>query len=720
MAITMQGSWTVSVKSVEPGEPAQRFIISGAASGNGTYTGATATAPVHVTGANWLITIQIHQGGHWVAEHDRITFPTVSGGQYRFDIQANRPDNDPDWDDLVLTCTRPVSWDVFLIYGSVSYYGENCLFNPCNRRWLSIDTQVSLTAALANPDFYRVISKLYPERLKPVPRLPPGPTPDPPPFVPLVLPLEGGTLPAKQGEVLQRVAPPEKAATKSAKAAADVAPQQTVTLRSLTATQPASSIQFDSVAISSIANRYFNRCETGPLPGVALRFQEYDRTAAELLGGAYTGTGNRDTLGGCMTDANGNYIFLFTFSGSEISDEIFNDVGLSEDVFTQWYPDVIAQLVALDPAHPAGYSFETAPYWNIPHLKRINICVPSAAAPIPHACQGGRAIQYLGNIYVGGANHFDSEGRVSTHSIALDTPQVRCAAWAGLIDLFACFIDHPEVTQYTIQYRRSAAEAWIDFQEEYRHPKIGHEADPTYSGEKIGPFPRVLGGVASQAYDNIENDPTFVLTHRTRKAWISSWQYPLVHTTVLGARQYGPVTFKIQGYNAANNAVAAAFDQITLYIDNNGPNFDIDDVSMAGQTGGDCALFNLHGATNPPMSVKFRALQLEGFLNSYALSVRKGNIGTIAINGPSFISGSYTHGADNPCNSFEGTFDVVSHDAQGYVTANITAAGAGGWLDGQPFCTFAIQVSCSTRITNGYTAGAGYGPTEYLLGIQAS
>jgi hypothetical protein len=126
MAITMQGSWTVSVKSVEGFEPAQRFIISGASTGNGTYTGAAATPPVNVTGASWVITIQIQSGTTWVTEHDRITFPSVSGGRYRFDIQANQPDDDPTWDDLILTCSRPVSWDAYLIYGSVSYYGNNC------------------------------------------------------------------------------------------------------------------------------------------------------------------------------------------------------------------------------------------------------------------------------------------------------------------------------------------------------------------------------------------------------------------------------------------------------------------------------------------------------------------------------------------------------------------------------------------------------------------
>ena len=48
MAISIRGSWTVSVKSKNAAF-AQRFIIEGADSGDGTYAGEVATAP-----AGWL------------------------------------------------------------------------------------------------------------------------------------------------------------------------------------------------------------------------------------------------------------------------------------------------------------------------------------------------------------------------------------------------------------------------------------------------------------------------------------------------------------------------------------------------------------------------------------------------------------------------------------------------------------------------------------------
>src|SRR4029079_9463128 len=99
MAIPMQGSWTVSVKAKNADFP-QRFIIAGADSGNGTYAGALSTSPVLVTGAHWRIQIQNDPGGGFIDSADQIKFPTVSGGQYRFDIESNDAGGDEDFNDL--------------------------------------------------------------------------------------------------------------------------------------------------------------------------------------------------------------------------------------------------------------------------------------------------------------------------------------------------------------------------------------------------------------------------------------------------------------------------------------------------------------------------------------------------------------------------------------------------------------------------------------------
>jgi hypothetical protein len=413
-------------------------------------------------------------------------------------------------------------------------------------------------------------------------------------------------------------------------------------------------------------------------------------------------------------------------------------------VLVQILPDVIAQLI--DASKPGGIAYETAPFWNIPFLRQINICVPkSSVGRIPTACQGSSAIQAIGDIFIGppaagppppnqppgygqrvGFNNFLGEqGRITARNTLPDVPPARCAAWAGNLDFFACFIDHPEVIYYTIRYRKLGDLTWNFFQQEYRHPKVANLGLPNYNGDLVGPDPAIPplhidAGPAkpAPAYHNIESDPAWILTHRDRKAVISSWLY---------APTPGSVQFRIEGYDAAGTKIVAADDSITLYIDNDGPDLSIDAVSMLGMPGDACALFTLpNDGTIAPLTVQFTANHAERFMNSYGLSVRKGNailnfpIVAQAGLGLGAITGNYVHGDDLACSDFEGTFDDPAHHPDGSVTASIVPQGGADWLDAkQPFCTFAINLSCNIRVTNGYnTALNSYGPVQYLLGIQ--
>ena len=58
MPINIAGSWEVSVSFYNPFALAQRFVISGADSGNGIYIGTNATPPINVTGNNWVVNMQ--------------------------------------------------------------------------------------------------------------------------------------------------------------------------------------------------------------------------------------------------------------------------------------------------------------------------------------------------------------------------------------------------------------------------------------------------------------------------------------------------------------------------------------------------------------------------------------------------------------------------------------------------------------------------------------
>ncbi len=727
MAITMQGSWTVAVKSKSASRP-QRFIISGAVSGNGVYEGKTSTPPVLVTGDAWAITIQNNPGDGFTTSAEQITFPTQSAGLYRFDIQSDDGGGggDQDFNDLILTCSMPVSVSDFLIYGNVKCYEGFCL-NPCYPGFFVIDSWEMLDEVRRRPLLHRLLKELYPERLYEVrPEL--GPTPDPPPFRPMMLPLtDNRALPPKKAQLL-RVGQAEvpKRSKKGQEPVARVSSAGSVVLH------PSDRVNLgiDTVELGSLVDRIYPfRCETRPMAGEVLRFLEYDRTHAEKAGGPYTGDGTRETLGVCATDRRGNYIFRFQHAIDLTGDiEAPLDLAPGEDLAVQIRPDVIVQV--LDAAAPDGVVYESAPYWNVPLFRRINIC-KSGCRRQPTACQGSHAIQAIGNIDIGApqsgqpqwaprvgfSNTLNAEGRITADNP--DAPQARCAAWGGTLDLYACFLDHPEVTHYTIRHRR-AGESWQFFQEALRHEKTAKVGIPGYIGDSIGPIDKALsvgGGalVAAKAYRNIESDEDFRLHNRDRKARISTWIY---------APQPSEVFFRIEGYDIDGNRVLGTVDTIKLSIDNTSPDFAISSVQMGSQLGGDCALFTV--PTDDPgasLTVRFKANQAQGFLNTYGLGVRRGNSGNLQIDnlGPADIAGSYTHGSnDLICARFRGTLDDTEVDGAGYVTTDIEPRNGGSWLHGQPFCTFAVQLSCSKRVTNGYnTAVVGYGPRQYLLGIQA-
>ena len=183
MYITMQGNWSVTVKSKESSPP-MRFIISSATSGNGTHNTVVGST-VKVTGNLWTISVQHDHGTGFSPSYARIKFPVLSGGNYSFDIESNDDKNDQIFDDLILTCSTPNTGNEYLMYGNVSCYSGLCYFNPCYPGWLVIETAAALEQALKNPVLAGIIKNLYPERVPPV-IVDPNP-PDPGPFKPVII-----------------------------------------------------------------------------------------------------------------------------------------------------------------------------------------------------------------------------------------------------------------------------------------------------------------------------------------------------------------------------------------------------------------------------------------------------------------------------------------------------------------------------------------------------
>jgi hypothetical protein len=145
--------------------------------------------------------------------------------------------------------------------------------------------------------------------------------------------------------------------------------------------------------------------------------------------------------------------------------------------------------------------------------------------------------------------------------------------------------------------------------------------------------------------------------------------------------------------------------------------------------GGPCAVFTLEGEPLPAvLTVRFKVIQEQGFLNDYNLSVRKGNYPSFNIattTGPlgetsAALSNSYVHSGSSPCGDLVGTrlpdeITAVADFATAYIIPN-----TGNWLESdETVCAYSVRLGCSKRVTNGYnTAVDYYGPIQKLLAIK--
>lgn len=372
MAITMQGNWTLRIKGRNAAF-AQRFVVSGATTGNGTYDGVVGNA-VFVTGAQWTVNVQhCPTGRAWQDSVQRIGLPGVMSGLLQFEIAANDGGLDDDYDDLVLGCSLPAGQSDYVVYGAVKTYSGACLFNPGRDDYIVIDSARHLDAVRArHPQLADLIEKLYPARA--------GHASD---VTPLLLPT--GLPNVAVGLLFQsepaRVLEPEITATIGEGINANAARLDQIEARAVSALRTTiKRVPFKPLPLRAGVSRLAHsdletiakirdaairfRCQMESAPCLQLRFQDYDRTATEKGGGPYTGTGLREDLGTAVTDELGNYIFRFHRAAREA-------VHASA---TSQRPDVIVQVLG------AGFTlkFETAPYDNIANLRRIDLCVPRA------------------------------------------------------------------------------------------------------------------------------------------------------------------------------------------------------------------------------------------------------------------------------------------------------------------------------------------------------
>lgn len=736
MAITMQGAWTVTVKA-KSAAFAQRIVVSRPGQPDLTITGTPGNA-VFVNAPQWSINVQSQSGPGqpWLDSAQRITSPTVSGGLLHFDINTDDSGGDKDYNDLVLTCSMPLAASEFVIYGNAKTYSGFCRWNPCYPLYYAIETQAALLQALQIPDLRRILTKLYPER---IPKRGPGPDPGPR-FTPILLPK--ATPVASSGLMFRSAgvrSPVPEAEIKSAKDAHTFHEVAATRLRG-----SASPVTFDGSPVSAgsallersdvlslakLADRFkaLPGCTTQAAPGLLLRFQEYDRTDAEKAGGSYTGTGSREDLGIAATDELGNYLFRFSRSPGDFADEAL-DVGTGELLATQIFPDVIVQALGSS----LDVEFETAPYFNIPNLIRIDLCMPygSVHPSNPNCTAFDRIITKIGDIVVlhaalgGTPNTLTADGRITCRNA--NAPQVDCAAWRNYsaggrvgLSLYACMTS-PQVASYTIRYNLDNVWTGPNANWQFVHqshtliyvPDLG---TPGYTGSSVGPTNRSVhldGGPATVAptYDNHGNDTQ----------WIENDLKMILDTTLYRAPENpGTVYFRIEGYDAAGNPVPGVVDTIWLYIANQPSTGKIVAVDLGTPADDDCTLLDLpDGSPNAPIFVKYQIDNPDGFLQGWALSVTRGNNHSVPVTASGVVPKSYpAAGLIDPC-QFHGTPDFPT-DGDGNTVTQLVPT-TGNWLpDGKTFCAFAFTLTANDRVTDGRSA---YWQTVFwqdLVGITA-
>ena len=746
MLISMQGNWAVTVKSKSAAFP-QRFIVQGATFGNGTYPGNPGTF-VYVTGTQWSIVVQNDPGTGWRTSNAKLIFPHRTGSFYEFDIQSDDTGgSDSDFNDLILTCSTYANINDFIIYGNVTLYSGSCIFNPCRRFPFVIDTYPGLVKAIKNPALLDWIKKHYPERI-PI-KVNPNP-PDPGPyFKPVVVDLSGEATQAKTLLQYTRKTVTPVETTRNVKSEKEMNSEFAASnfqLMRSSKTSPVSqtkALASDKIQLAQTIGGLISRCHTDAGSRLTLTFEEYDRTSAELAGGAYTGTGNRRLLGDTITDMNGNYIFRFSFDMSFPGLEDSTDITLGEDVNTVMYPDVIVKIVEYTPFE---VRYESAPYYNIPNLKRIDLCLPDSKIHVTSACFNGNLIGSLGNVFVGGnqnstastalanlarygySNYLEPTGKVSVNSL-LAGFNVECSAWGGTIDMKGCMYDvvksaaDNKIKWYTIRIWRAGTLGLGYVSQNYKHPKFSKRNLPNYIGDDVGPFYPNVGATLNgtvPAYINIQREifadgVDWEFSNLDRYMQLNTALYDIIS----GVRAPGRFFVRVDGYDMNGNLVPGATDLVAMFIHNNGLNFQmtapkINDplVEDAG-----CGLYRLTDSQmKTPIVFSFQANDAEGFVDDYALAMGRcpgTPIDLIAnIEGNFTLTGGHTFpGGSNPanvhsaCPGYRGTQDDYSN--AGLVDVQIEPPAIGdGWIKaGEYFTVYSFSLTANQRVTNGYNGG---------------
>jgi hypothetical protein len=400
------------------------------------------------------------------------------------------------------------------MYGNITLYSRRCIFNPCRKFPFILESHSALEQALKNPTIADYVKKYYPERIPQFIDNPNPPDPDPF-FKPLVFDLSKEAMKPRTALTYRRIEEVKKKTTAKAAKDADstfaASNFEMIGSSKIKSLEPVPVIASDKLELSKNIGGLIFPCTKKPGSKLTLTFEEYDRTVEELAGGAYSGTGDRRLLGDTITDMNGNYIFRFRFDMTLPVLEDAADIAAGEDVNVVMFPDVIVKIVEYSPYE---VRYESAPYYNVPNLKRIDLCLPESQVHVTSACFNGNLIGSLGNVFLGGnqntgaaltstsltrhgySNYLEPSGIISVNN-TLAGFNIECAAWRGTIDMKGCMYDATKsaadnkIKWYTLRIRRSGTSGWDYVSQNYSILSSQKETFLIISVTTSGPSTRI-------------------------------------------------------------------------------------------------------------------------------------------------------------------------------------------------------------------------------------
>jgi hypothetical protein len=181
---------------------------------------------------------------------------------------------------------------------------------------------------------------------------------------------------------------------------------------------------------------------------------------------------------------------------------------------------------------------------------------------------------------------------------------------------------------------------------------------------------------------------------------------------------------QVKIWDEAGTSYTLYRDVITLYVDHTGPELNFKDVTIGTPTTNPCPLFTLIGPqlTNATLDLKFKAVQRQGFLDNYKLTLTKCNSPNFPVTDQAGHPLNPQYAGGSPCSGLYGTVFGIDPEADtdDYVALSLSTGGAAWLADGESVSSFTLNLQAHVRRTDGHSVHypVHYGPRQYNFVVE--